>query len=347
MKSMLMQLKREFWELKDISFRVPTIFVSVLTALVCLLLLLAALFGKIQFSMTDEVVFWAEQANQINILFDSEQDNLQLKPAQHNFVWLENPVAQSNPELIRNESEIGNKTNKYRKFSHTIKDDIENRITQITDSFEFMFLALLLMPLVTGLIANKKDQSLLFWRSMPVSDVQVVFSKFLFVFVVIPCIYLLTIWLGLTAVITSWTIIELVSSNSNVMPIYPELWQALSQLMLLSPALFFKLLWFMPVYAFLLIMFMLAGHSKTLPPIIFFSSIIALAIERQIFTSPWVNNLLRDYFSNGITYSQHIKWTVLWGDQFPPVNYLALAACLLASLVLITLVILLRQKQQA
>lgn len=347
MKSILMQFKREFWELKQFSFTAPLLFTSILSVLACLMLLVLALSGRLQFSMADEVLFSADKKSELILLFDSEQTYADAQTVNRDFAWLNNPVAQTHPELIRNESEIGNNKNKFRPQQHALKDDIENRVTQITDSLEILLLFLLIFPLVAGMVANKKDQSLLFWRSMPVSDFQVVCTKFAYVFLVIPSFYLLAIWAGLILVMSCWTLIEIVKSSSSIVAVYPILWSAFLQLVKLSTAFFFKILWFMPVYALLLANLMLATRYKTLPVIMAFSITIMLAIERQIFETPWINYLFSEYFSMGITYSQYIKWTVLWGDQFPSINYLWLLGCVLSCLCLIVLVTKLRQKQEA
>ncbi|EWH08383.1 ABC transporter permease [Catenovulum agarivorans DS-2] len=347
MKQIVMQFKREFWELKHISFNAPFAISATLTGLACAWLLLITFSGNLQFSITDQVMLSAKSNNKITLLFDSEQADSALSEVEREFKWLASPVLQSNPELIRYEYENLNDTKRYHKPQHALKDDIENRITQTTDLFELMLMGLLIIPLTMGLVANKKDQSLLFWRSLPVSDFQIITTKFIYVFLVIPCIYLLATYLGLSLFLILWTVIEMAKSSADIVAVYPVAWMALVELGMLAPAFFFKLFWFLPAYALLLAMFMLVSRYKSLPAIMPAFVMLILAVERMLFDTPWLNNTIKEYFSSGLTHSQHIKWTVLWGDNFPPVDYSQLTACIVAAILLIAAVIKLRQKQQA
>ena len=169
----------------------------------------------------------------------------------------------------------------------------------------YSFVSLLLM-LTTFLIAvfysldalygERRDRSLLFWKSLPVSDLTAVLSKALIPLVVIPLV---------TFVITFITQLIMLLMGSVILPMNgvsaATLWNNLSffqmALMLLYHLLAIHGLWYAPVYAWLLLVSSWARRTPflwaVLPPI------VLIVVEFVTFRTTYLGSLLANRISGG------------------------------------------------
>jgi ABC-2 type transport system permease protein len=162
---------------------------------------------------------------------------------------------------------------------------------------QFLLLAVVLpFYLLDCLYAERKDRSILFWKSLPVSDAQTVVSKLIVALAVVPLgVYMLT----LATDIAASGILALRFRHSmvlsNILQWNTAVWLH-TQLFILS-AVVVTMLWYAPLAAYLLLVSAWAKRNVTLwatiPPL------LAFVIERIAFHSNYVGRILM-YRLNGI-----------------------------------------------
>jgi ABC-2 type transport system permease protein len=164
----------------------------------------------------------------------------------------------------------------------------------------------LLIVLVTAVVAwfyaldalhsERRDRSILFWKSLPVSDTQTVLSKLATAMIVAPVIALATVVALQVSILLLSSAVVLIGGASPA-----PLWSNL-QLFQLTVVLLYSLaalsLWYAPIYAWLLLVSAWAKRSTflwaVLPP-------IALVLfERLAFHSDHVAQLLAYRFRGGL-----------------------------------------------
>lgn len=152
--------------------------------------------------------------------------------------------------------------------------------------------------LLDCLYAERRDRSILFWKSMPVSDGATVASKLLVALLIVPLgVYLLAI---VTSLLFSavWFVRIWLGQLPPIVSIWSTVvWLKVEGLMLLGVLL--SALWYAPLAAYLLLVSAWARRSvflwATLPPV------FAIVAERVAFGTRFVADLLR-----------YRGWTV-WG----------------------------------
>jgi len=162
---------------------------------------------------------------------------------------------------------------------------------------QFLLLAVVLpFYLLDCLYAERKDRSILFWKSLPVSDAQTVLSKLVVALAVVPLgVYVLTI---VTDVAASG-ILAVRFRNSEILSSLMR-WDTgvwLHTQGFILAALVVVMLWYAPVAAYLLLVSAWAKRNvilwATVPPL------LAMALERIAFHTNHVA-LLLGYRLNGI-----------------------------------------------
>jgi ABC-2 type transport system permease protein len=161
-----------------------------------------------------------------------------------------------------------------------------------------LLLLLIILPfyLLDCLYAERKDRSILFWKSLPVSDAQTVLSKLIVALAIVPLgVYALTI---VTDIVAS-TILAVRFGNSEMMRTLLHwdtgLWLQ-TQAFILS-ALLVVLLWYAPIAAYLLLVSAWAKRNVMLWAIL--PPLLAFIAERIALHSNFVGRLLA-YRMNGV-----------------------------------------------
>jgi len=156
------------------------------------------------------------------------------------------------------------------------------------------------------LYQERKDRSILFWKSLPVSDAATVISKLLVAVVVAP------LFVYLTAIVTGLLShgIWAAGAASKALPNLATVWDTLAWLKvqaLMLYGLLVAMVWFVPFAAFLLFVSAWARKNvflwTTLPPV------IAIIAERVAFGTRYVADLL-----------EYRSWTGFWNAVFGPLN---------------------------
>lgn len=118
----------------------------------------------------------------------------------------------------------------------------------------FMIALSLVVPfyLLGTLLDERKDRSILFWKSMPVSDLMTVASKLLTAVVVVPVVYLLLIGV----VHLGYLLLASASALHQSLPVWSTLWAPSHLLYHWLQILTYYVLnavWFLPLFAWLLL----------------------------------------------------------------------------------------------
>jgi ABC-2 type transport system permease protein len=152
--------------------------------------------------------------------------------------------------------------------------------------------------LMDCLYQERKDRSILFWKSLPVSDANTVISKFLVAMVVVPLgVYLTAMVCGVL-----FQAIWAARTAAGSLPYIAVSWDTVAWLKvqgLMLYGLLVSALWYAPMAAFLLLVSAWARRNvflwASLPPV------IAIVIERHAFGTRYTQRLL-----------EYRSWSGLW-----------------------------------
>jgi ABC-2 type transport system permease protein len=162
---------------------------------------------------------------------------------------------------------------------------------------QFFLLAILLpFYLLDCLYAERKDRSILFWKSLPVSDAQTVLSKLIVALAIVPLgVYALTI---VTDIVAS-AILAVRFGDSQMMRTLLRwdmgMWLQTQGFILC--ALIMVMLWYAPLAAYLLLVSAWAKRNVMLWAIL--PPLLALIVEKIAYHTNYVGRLLA-YRMNGI-----------------------------------------------
>jgi ABC-2 type transport system permease protein len=147
-----------------------------------------------------------------------------------------------------------------------------------------------------ALYGERRDRSILFWKSLPVSDLTAVLSK-----ASIPLLVLPLVTFAIT-VVTQWitlllSSLILLAGGQSVAALWSDLPLFRMSLMLLYHLLAFHSLWFAPLYAWLLLV---SAWARRAPFLWAFLPPIAIAVVEKIaFNTSHFTSLLARRFSGG------------------------------------------------
>lgn len=168
----------------------------------------------------------------------------------------------------------------------------------------FMFVGLLvqLYYFTSTLYEERKDMSVYFWRSMPVSDLQVVLAKLLMGALLIPVIFLVAAVAALLVALIVALIGTIVLSSSYDVSLW-SLWSntgIFSSLGAIALSIVPYALWLFPLYAWFMLASMYARKAPFLwavLPIVIIVMIEALIINYSSLSTPYFSQMFAEYFS--------------------------------------------------
>jgi ABC-2 type transport system permease protein len=147
--------------------------------------------------------------------------------------------------------------------------------------------------------SERRDRSILFWKSMPVSDSETVASKAIMALVVIPLVGLV-IALGLQAALLGMVAVALAMAGVD----FAALWKPLpvgTTLAALPYGVATQAVWFAPSFAYLMLV---SAWSKRAPFLWAALPLFAgMALERLAFGTSYVTGFLRDRITGGLRYA--------------------------------------------
>jgi len=156
-----------------------------------------------------------------------------------------------------------------------------DRVYQLS-SYPFLMMSLVVAVnyLLGSMFNERKDRSILFWKSMPVSDGLTVLSKLLTGGLVVPMIYL---GFCMVAQLLSLLFITLVMISGEY-PVWDILWQPIKPLSHGFRLLLYQLmqsLWLAPWFGYALL---LSAWAKSSPVVWFFGIPVAVVILERVYT---------------------------------------------------------------
>jgi ABC-2 type transport system permease protein len=176
-----------------------------------------------------------------------------------------------------------------------------------------------LIYLLDCLYAERRDRSILFWKSLPVSDAQTVLTKLSMALVLIP---LFTLLLALVAYLLLSGLLYLRYEALRPLLGVDAIGRAFATLPDLAGSMVFALLWYAPVAAYLMLASVLAKRSPLvyaiLPPV------VLILVEQMLFGThhvarflgrwlvPWVRLEPPQIDDNRVSFGTSVDWSVLW-----------------------------------
>ena len=168
--------------------------------------------------------------------------------------------------------------------------------------------------LLDCLYADRKDRSILFWKSLPISDTSTVLSKLFTGLLAIPLVYFLAA--DVATVLMAFIVSVRARSSFGSSLWQPDLWlqlQALWLYLIVTTAI-----WYLPFAGYLMVISAWAKRAVTvwsvLPPLALY------VLERWFFGTHWVGEILQDrtlgYLPRAFKYAEHDAWvSTVVGDS--------------------------------
>jgi len=178
---------------------------------------------------------------------------------------------------------------------------------------------LIVFYLLDSLYADRKDRSVLFWKSLPVSDTETVLSKLVVAAIVLPVLTFAA------AVVTNllFGLIESVRLSGTIQDVWRVIWLPrawFSAHALLLYCLFVMMLWYLPILAWCLLVSAWARRAvilwASLPPL------LLMLAEDVFLDTNYVTRILRDRFVGWFSLAINTNATaehsmVLDGERIP------------------------------
>jgi ABC-2 type transport system permease protein len=183
-------------------------------------------------------------------------------------------------------------------------------------------LIVLTMAVVTAFYAldalygERRDRSILFWKSMPVSDLTVVVAKFFTAMIVAPALAFVIIVVTQLLVLLLSTVIVVMSGVSPA-PIWNNL-QLFQTTLALLYSLLVSALWYAPLYAWLLLVSSWAKRSPVLWAVLPLAAIALfenVALGSKLFT-----HMLMYRLSGGMASAFHHRDSIMIGGDRAQAN---------------------------
>jgi ABC-2 type transport system permease protein len=175
-----------------------------------------------------------------------------------------------------------------------------------------VMLVMLFFYLLDCLYTERKDRSILFWKSMPVSDTSTVLSKVLVALVIVPIgVFLLT---AVTDIVVAAVVAASVNGGG-------DFWDTATWLKFraaMVPGLAIVLLWYLPIAGYLLLVSAWARRNvflwAALPPF------LAMVIENRAFGTHYLATFLQYRISGVWKFFGTGQSLSVWHDGMPPIG---------------------------
>jgi ABC-2 type transport system permease protein len=174
-----------------------------------------------------------------------------------------------------------------------------------------------------ALYSERRDRSILFWKSLPVSDLTAVLSKAIIVFGILPLLIFLSI------AVTHWITLLLSSAvaaadGMSVATLWTQVQLFQMDLMLLYHIVTVHILWYAPLYGWLLLV---SAWAKRAPFLWAFLPMLAIGgLEKLLFNTMYFATMLQNRVSGGaeaMPMSNPGRFPVDAGMHITPVHYVS------------------------
>ena len=215
-----------------------------------------------------------------------------------------------------------------RRRAVLLLNDIAQQRARIEQPYDMVAMMLMFTSFVVGVFycldalhSERRDRSILFWKSLPVSDLTTVLSKISIPLIVLPLLTFAVIVVTQT-LMWLWTAMLLLA-NGLPLPTAEQLPIVRSWLVLLYGFIAIKL-WHAPIYGWLLLVSGWARRATFLWAVL--PLLAVAAVERIAFgTSYWVAFLKHRLFggmSQAFAFNKHAAHPTVDLHQLTPANYL-------------------------
>lgn len=330
----VMQIKRELWENKATIIKVPFTGLIIFSCLFLLAGLYLSFSNQIHFHANGQM-FISDTESKIEVLFDGNSNNQRDNSViDYQFIMPQEPLTEQYPELARDIDKykaIDEAIQPYESI-HPIKQSSESILYRYSGAFDILLLILIIFPLMSSLVSDRKDKSVLFWRSLPVTETQNVLTKFFTVLVIMPIIYYVVLFLTLSILLLIVAAIEFSTLGHLLLStVFGDL---LIEIMQMGHGFVFALIWFLPMYC-LLAMFT-SFPSK-------FSSPLMMFLGALMFVVGDTTHFIKAYWQAGFETARALKWQYVWDTITVHIKYDWLIYGMLLSSIFIATTILLRR----
>jgi ABC-2 type transport system permease protein len=183
---------------------------------------------------------------------------------------------------------------RHHNLEDNAPDALAGLLVSLTIPFAIVMTVVAVFYLLDSLYADRRDRSVLFWKSLPVSDRSTVLSKLLTVAVALPLVTLAAAFASNILV----ALIACVRLSVEGIHIWGYLWNPvvwIASHTILVYALAAAVLWYLPLFAYLLLVSASAGRAvmlwAVLPPL------GLMLVERIVFGTGYVAQLIGDRIS--------------------------------------------------
>ena len=168
-------------------------------------------------------------------------------------------------------------------------DGLAGLLVSLTIPFAIVMAVVAVFYLLDSLYADRRDRSVLFWKSLPVSDRSTVLSKLVTVAVALPVVTLAAAF-ATNLVVALIACVRMSFEGINIWGLLwnPGVWFAAHTIFLYTLAA--AVLWYLPIFAYLLLVSASAGRAvmlwAVLPPL------GLMLVEKIIFRTDYVADLI-------------------------------------------------------
>lgn len=339
----LMQFKREFWEHNGVLYKVPAVLVTVVVGLFFLFMSYSVLTNKVHFLASGHILT-TESDVKVEWLIDSENlPKATTVIVDHEFSRQPHIVANDYPELIRVFDPVEPEPGP-RHLQHIYKQKIDKRLSHFSITFDMILIMSIGGLLVASMASGIKDKSNLFWRALPVSETQVVLTKFFTMTCVVPMVYYLSFFIIALSGLSIFALVEMFISD-NGLEISQVIWDVTLLFLSMSKGFIFYILWFSPVYAFLLLLLvqypLISWGVSFLLSGLFLLIVVVIIVKVDVTLFEYIP----EYFSTGFDIGQKLKWGLIWERVAPTIPYLSLCIAMACTALFLTINIQVRQRR--
>lgn len=198
-------------------------------------------------------------------------------------------------------------------------DAVAGLLVSLTIPFAIVMAVVAVFYLLDSLYADRRDRSVLFWKSLPVSDRTTVLSKLATVAVALPLLIFVAA-LATNLLVAFIACVRLSIEGLHIWHLLwnPVVWFAAHGIFLYALAA--AVLWYLPLFAYLLLVSASAGRAvmlwAVLPPL------GLMLVEKIIFSTDYLADLIGDRFSGWIPLALNIGHrsehaVVIDGERIP------------------------------
>ncbi|MEN7343302.1 MAG: hypothetical protein AAAFM81_10185 [Pseudomonadota bacterium] len=162
----------------------------------------------------------------------------------------------------------------------------------------FVLVGVVFFYSVSALSEERKDRSILFWRSLPVTDTETVLSKFLTAILVAPVITIVMVVITHVILLVLASVAIMIGGGNPVelllgpLP-FVQIWVLLAYMLVTAS------LWFAPVVAWFLICSSFA-KNRSVFVWVFVPWLVLIMLEGIVFRKPFVAPMIARRFSDGV-----------------------------------------------